>query len=359
MINKNYIALLHKIWLSHSKLHLIYIDYKDFKLFYNELSSDLLFNYGFSPKQIEYILAEKKSINIDTINTKIKELKIKIITFIDLEYPTLLKNINNPPFLFYLRWKIDNTPKISVVWTRKMSNYWKKAISTLIWDISKYFTIVSWWATGCDTEAHKITIKNWWKTISVIWTWIDIDYPSSNYELYNDIVNSWWGVMSIFPFGELWKPHNFPVRNEIVAWLSNWVILIEAQIRSWTLITANLALDLWKDLFAVPGDIYSTNSNWCNLFISKWYAKLISKPDDLLIEYNISWDINNNTILNEIKFSDDIEKNIYDILLIEKFTINELKEKINIDISTLSFKLSMMEINKYIKKWLWWKYELF
>jgi len=359
MINKNYIALLHKIWLSHSKLHLIYIDYKDFKLFYNELSSALLFSYGFSPKQIEYILAEKKSVNIDTINTKIKELKIKIITFVDLEYPTLLKNINNPPFLFYLRWKIDNTPKISVVWTRKMSNYWKKAISTLIWDISKYFTIVSWWAIWCDTEAHQVTIKNGWKTISVIWTWIDIDYPSSNYKLYNDIVYSWWGVVSIFPFGELWKPHNFPVRNEIVAWLSNWVILVEAQIRSWTLITANLALDLWKDLFAVPGDIYSTNSNWCNLFISKWYAKLISKPDDLLIEYNISWDINNNTILNEIKFSDDIEKNIYDILLIEKFTINELKEKINIDISTLSFKLSMMEINKYIKKWLWWKYELF
>jgi len=359
MINKNYIALLHKIWLNHNKLHLISNDYDDFKFFYDNLSHNLLYSYGFSPKQIEYILAKKEKIDIDYIDLKLKEREVDIILFSDSKYPKLLKNINNPPFILYLRWKIDNWPKIAIVWTRMMSSYWKKVIKNIVWDISRYFTIVSWWAAWCDTEVHQVSLLNKWKTISVIWTWIDLDYPISNRKLYDDIVKKWWWIISIFPLGEVWNPYNFPVRNEIVAWLSLWVVVIEAKIKSGTLITANLALDLWKDLFAVPWDIFLKNSEWCNLLISKWNAKSISNSSELLEEYNISWFSITNKNKSKLDFNDDIDKNIYDILLIENLTINELKNKINIDITTLSFKLSMMEINKYIKKGLWWKYEVF
>ena len=195
------------------------------------------------------------------------------------------------------------------------------------------------------------------KTISVIWTWIDVDYPIWNKELYNKIVKSWWTIVSIFPLWEFWNPYNFPVRNEIVAGLSVWTLIIEAQVKSWTLITANLALDLWKELFAVPWDIFKTWSVWCNNLIKKWMAKSISNSWDLLDEFNIS-----NKCINKkasLVFNDKIEESIYELVMIDNLNIDEIWIKLNIDISLLTLKISLMEINKLIKKWIGGKYEIF
>lgn len=355
MNEKIHLALLHKIWLNHKKLHIIFEGNTNYKDFYDNLSSNTLFTYGFSPKQIEFILENKNKYNIADIKKKLEQREVGIITINDKNYPELLKQIPNPPFLFYLRWYIDNSPKIAVVWTRKMSSYWEKAILNIVWEISEYFEIISWWAAWCDTYSHKVCLDKNKKTISVIWTWIDIDYPVSNKDLYNKIVLSWWWIVSIFPIWEVWNSYNFPVRNEIVAWLSNWVLVVESQIKSWTLITANLALDLWKDLYAVPWDIFKTTSEWCNMLIKKWMAKLVNISQDVLEEYNISKSFKK--IL--IDFSDELEKLIYNTLLIENLTIDELSLKLWLNISELSFKLSMMEIKKIIKKSFWWKYEVF
>ena len=360
MEQKQYLALLHRIWISQSKMHSIFWKNTNYKEFYLNLNWNTLKEYWFLDKQISSILSFKDKYSLDFISKKIKQRNVKIYTINNSEYPKELKNIINPPYIIYVRWKISNKPKLSIVWTRKMTSYWKKSINFLVKDLVKYFTIVSWWADWCDTEAHKSTLKYNWNTISVIWTGIDIDYPVWNKVLYDDIIENNWAIISIFPFWEYWNTYNFPVRNEIVAWLWVGVIVIEAQEKSGTFITANLALDLWKDLFVVPWDIFSTNSSWCNVLIKRWLWKLISNSNDILEEFNIN--ISNKSIdnsLNKINISDDIEREIYNILMIEKFTINELKNKINIDIATLSFKLSMMEINWLIKKTIWWKYEVF
>ena len=358
MNEKVYLALLHKIWLNQKKLNIIFEDNSDYKKFYEKLSSDTLFTYGFSPKQIEFILENKKKYSIANIVEKLNDRNVRIITIEDDSYPDFLKEIANPPYLFYLRWDIDNSPKIAVVWTRKMTSYWENSIEKIVWGISDYFTVVSWWAAWCDTMAHKVCLNNNKRTISVIWTGIDYDYPVSNKILYDNIVNSGWWVISIFPIWEPWNPYNFPVRNEIVAWLSSWVLVVEAQKKSWTLITSYLALDLWKDLFAVPGDIFKSGSNWCNMLIKKGMAKLTTCSDDILVEYNIlEWSNRNNNL--KIEFSDKTEEEIYNILILENLTIDEIAKKISLDISTISFKISMMEINNLIKKAIWWKYEVF
>ena len=358
MNEKNYLALLHKIWFNHKKLHIIFRDNNKYKDFYNKLSSNLLYTYGFTPKQIDFILENKDKYNIANINLKLNSRKVKIITVFDTDYPLYLKEISNPPYLFYLRWNIDNSPKIAVVWSRKITQYWENIINKIVWDISDYFIIVSWWAAWCDSKAHEISLNNKNKTISVIWTWIDLDYPVANKKLYDKIVISWWAVLSIFPIWEVWNSYNFPVRNEIVAWLSVWVLVIEAQKKSWTLITSKLALDLWKDLFAVPWDIFKHASDWCNMLIKNGMAKLTTCSDDILFEYNIS-NNNKNIVKQKLIFADKIEENIYNTLILEDLTINELVNKIDLDISTISFKISMMEINNIIKKSIWWKYEVF
>jgi DNA processing protein len=245
------------------------------------------------------------------------------------------------------------------VWSRKMTSYWDILIEKIVWDISRYFIIVSWWAAWCDTKSHETVLKKWNKTLSVIGTWIDVDYPVGNKKLYDTIVSSWWGVISIFPIGEVWNPYNFPIRNEIVAWLSVWLIVIEAWSKSGTLITANLALDMWKDIFAVPWDIFKSHSAWCNNLIQNGGAKLITGSEDVLEEYiDIHWKKNIESDKIKIKFADTIERDIYNILLLENIAIDELSKKIWLDIATLSFKLSIMEINQVIRKWLWWKYHL-
>ena len=358
MKEKNYLALLHKIWLNQKKLNIIFRDNSNYKDFYNNLSSNTLYTYGFSPKQIEFILENKWKYKIANINEKLKARQVKIITINDNEYPHYLKEISNPPYLFYLRWNIDNSPKIAVVWSRKITSYWENIIKNIVWEISNYFIIVSGWAAWCDTKAHDAALINNKKTISVIWTWIDLDYPVYNKKMYDNIVSNWWWVISIFPIWEVWNAYNFPVRNEVVAWLSVWVLVIEAQKKSWTLITSNLALDLWRDLFAVPWDIFKSWSDWCNMLIKWGMAKLTTCSDDILDEYNIFR--KNNIITNKkLVFADKIEENIYNILLLESLTINELVNKIGLDVSTLSFKISMMEINNLIKKSIWWKYEVF
>jgi len=354
-----YLAALHSIGITQKKLHIIFEKNQNYKNLFDNISSETLKNFGFLEKKIEAIIERKSKVKLDTLKKKIEQRGVQLITIHDEKYPDLLRQIPNPPYVFYLRWDIDSTPKISVVWSRKMTSYGDILIDKVVWDISKYFVIVSGWAAWCDTKSHEIALKKWNKTLSVIGTWIDIDYPVVNKKLYDKIVDSWGWVISIFPIWEVWNPYNFPVRNEIVAWLSVWLIVIEAWSKSGTLITANLALDMWKDIFAVPWDIFKSHSAGCNNLIQKWSAKLITCSEDVLEEYiNIHWKNHIESDEIKIKFADSTEKDIYNILLLENMSIDELSRKMWLDIATLSFKLSIMEINQIIRKWIWGKYHL-
>jgi len=353
--NLLYLACLHKIWINQKKLFEIFKENNNYKKFFLNIWVKNLEKYLFTQKQIDYILENKNKINIWKIKEKLKERKVQIITINNKKYPNLLSQIFNPPYFFYLRWKIDNKPKISVVWTRKISLYWKKIIEKIIPELSNFFDIVSWWAAWCDSYAHEICLKSWNNTICVIWTWIDIDYPVWNKKLFDKIIEKWWWIISIFPIWEVWNPYNFPIRNEIVAWISLWTLIIEWKMKSWTSITANLALEMWKDLFAVPWDIFKINSFWCNNLIKNWNAKLISQVDDILEEYNLK--IKNKKIIKPI-FSNKIEEKIYNIILIENLTIDELIKKTWINLWDLILNLTNMEIKNMAKKTIWWKYEI-
>ena len=351
-----YLVWLHSLWISQRKLSNIFEKKDNYKDFYEKLSSANLKPFC-SEKEITTILSRKDKINLEKITAILKERNVELITIKNDEYPNLLKQISNPPYLLYVRWKIDNSPKIVIIWSRNMTSYGKKVIEKIVPGLSKYFTIVSWWAMWCDSEGHIQTLVNNWKTIAVIWTWIDLDYPSSNKKLFDEIVEKNWWIISIFPIWEVGNSYNFPIRNEIVSWISSGVIVIESSEKSWTLITANLALEQWKDVFAVPWDIYKSNSIWCNNLIKNGNAKMVTTTEDILEEYNIITNKpskKNNTIL----FWNDIEKIIYDILLLESLDTDELIQKTNLSLSNISINLSMLEIKWILKKAINWKYEL-
>jgi len=355
-MDKIYLAGLHWIWFTHKKLHRIFKEKQNYREIFNNIDFNYLKNNLFQDKQIETILDRYNNINISLLEKQLNDRSASIVTIYDDNYPNNLKNIFNVPFLFYLRWKIDNSAKISIIGSRKISHYWNKIIEWIIPDLVKYFTTVSGGAAWCDTKAHVETLNNNWKTISVLWTGIDQDYPIWNEKMFTEITEKWWWVISIFPIWEVWNPYNFPVRNEIVAWLSEWILVVEAREKSGSLITVKLWLDMWKDIFTVPWDIFKWGSVWTNNLIKRWEAKMITNSWEILEEYNIS---NKNKIKNEkIKFADELEEKIYNILLLENLNIDELSKKLKLNISNVSFKLSMMEINSLILKSNWGKYEI-
>lgn len=355
MQNK-YLALLHKIWFTHKNLFEIFsMKNLDFKLFYENLSFENLKKYKISENKILQILGNKKNLDEKNIFEKIDKLQVKIITFFDDDYPENLKNIFNPPFLIYVRWDLSWN-FLAFVWSRDISSYWKKIIEKFTPEVWKYFWIISWWAAWCDAYSHKISLENNIKTIAIFWTWIDVFYPEFNKNLFEEILKKWWALVSCFPIWEPGNKYNFPIRNEIVAWWSKWVFIVEAKHKSWSLITANLALDLWKDLFTSPWDIFRQNSTWCNELLLKWEAKMVLTSKDILSEFNINpKNIEKN---KEIIFNDDLEKDIYNILLNEPLNIDQISSKLQIDISTSSLKISFMELSMLIKKWDNWKYEI-
>jgi len=254
-----------------------------------------------------------------------------------------------------MRWIIPKKICFSVVWSRKISPYWEKAIEKIIPDLAKYFVIVSGWAAWCDTKAHNETLKSSWDTIAVLWTGIDINYPMENSLLYDKIVQNWWAVISIFPVWTAWSNFTFPIRNEIVAWLSVWTLIVEAEEKSGSLITAKLALDLWKDVFALVWSIFSSYSVWTNNLVLSWEAKMITKSLDILEEYNISLQ---KTSKKTIVFDDEIESQIYEILSLYSLTNDEIIKKISLEVSLVSLKLSIMELKWLIKKTKFSKYEI-
>lgn len=355
MNSKKYLVALHMLWFQQKKLKEVFTTKENYKEIYTNLSFSFLKQHWFSNHKIDEILEQKNKINFKEIENTIKNLNIKIITIKDKQYPKSLKYIFNAPYLIYLRWNLPDT-SLAFVGSRQMTSYWKKAIEKLVPEVWKYFNIISWWALWCDSESHRVALANNIKTFAITWTWIDKTYPAENKQLYEEIIQKWWWIISIFPLNTVWHPSNFPIRNEIVAWLAEWIIVIEAKEKSGSLITARLGLDLWKDVFALPWEIFKLNSLWTNKLIASSEAKMIISSEDILNEYDIIWD--NQYDFNSMFLKDEEEKRIYNLLLLEPHNTDELAKKLSIWMSELILKISILELSMLIKKWDNWKYEI-
>lgn len=354
IFSMNYLVYLHSIGISQRVLFQMFLDSQDYQWVYEHLCYDFLKKYIDREETILKILEQKNILQTKNIDAKLQILWVQIITFWDKKYPENLKNISHPPYFLYVRWEIKgNDNFFSIVWSRKITSYAKKAWEMMIPKLTEYFTIVSGWAWWCDTLAHKISVDNQAKTIVVFGTGIDITYPVTNEYLFTQVLQTWGALVSIFPLGTPGGVYTFPVRNEIVAGMSSGILILEAWEKSWTLITANLALDQWKDLFVIPGDIFNKNYIGSNRLLKNGEAKLITQADDILEEYNYK-------VIHtqkKIQFENELQKEIYELLKYNlSLSIDEIIEKSQYDYWPLSLNLSLMELQGMIKKDLFGKY---
>lgn len=215
----------------------------------------------------------------------IRERQIGILSFWDDAYPARLKRIYDPPaFLFYMgNLDVLNDKMFAVVGTRVPTTYGRVVSERLTKDlVDKGFTIISGFARGIDTLAHKSALKNHGRTVAVLGNGLDVIYPSENKALFEEVCQA--GLfLTEYPLGTKPDAGNFPKRNRIISGMSSGVLITEAAAKSGALLTSMYAVEQDREVFAVPGPIYSGKSTGTNNLI-KSGAKLVQHIDDIMEE---------------------------------------------------------------------------
>jgi DNA processing protein len=216
---------------------------------------------------------------------RMKRSGAQLVTFLDPAYPEQLRQIFDPPLVLFARGRIELLPRfgLGVVGTRRPTPYGTAATERLTGELARTgLVITSGMARGIDTAAHKATLSVGGDTIAVFGSGVDHIYPAENRRLAEDIASKGL-LLSEFPMGNPGHPQNFPVRNRIISGLSVGVLLIEGAQYSGSAITAQLAMEQGREVFAVPGNITSKLSWTPNLLI-KQGAKLVQTAEDVLAE---------------------------------------------------------------------------
>lgn len=190
----------------------------------------------------------------------IEELKgknIEAVTILDENYPKSLLELYNPPYVIYClgNIKLLKNEKSAIIGSRTNLNYSKNVCEKLVEKLESDIVIVSGLAKGIDSFAHKFAIEHRRSTIAVIGSGFDKIYPACNMELAKEISKNHL-LISEYPVGVRAMKHHFPIRNRIIAALSTKVYVIEAAIASGSLITANIALELGRDIYCAPGSVF-------------------------------------------------------------------------------------------------------
>lgn len=218
--------------------------------------------------------------------TSAAEKNITILTYDDPRYPSLLKNIHDPPVVLYVRGNPEmlNCRGIGIVGSRAATHYGKSIAQQMASSLAQQgFTIISGMALGIDTAAHKGALAVAGRTIAVLGCGLDIIYPPGNHKLFKDIAFSG-AVVSEYPLGTLPDNFRFPARNRIISGLSLGVVVVEAANRSGSLITASHALEQGREVFAVPGRIDSVKSAGTHTLLQQG-AKLVHSVNDIAEEF--------------------------------------------------------------------------
>ncbi len=216
---------------------------------------------------------------------RVAELRSRMITRIDPEYPPMLLEIIDPPLALHVRGDVSllAKPGLAMVGSRRASPYAINAAQHLARDVaSTGLVVVSGLARGVDAASHLAALDTGGKTIAVLGTGIDVVYPRAHTRLFRRIENE--GVIvSEFPPGTPPKPEHFPIRNRVISGLAYGTVVVEATSRSGSLITARMAAEQGREVFAVPGSIFSAGSEGTHRLI-QYGAKLVHDVNDILEE---------------------------------------------------------------------------
>ncbi len=275
---------------------------------------------------------------------------IRTVSIQESEYPVLLKRIFDPPLVLFYRGLLQpEADRLAMVGSRKLSRYGEGVATDFAEQLAESgFTIVSGGARGVDTFSHKGALKTG-RTVAVLGCGVDVAYPLENRRLFDEIAESGL-ILSEYGPGTQPFPAFFPARNRIISGLARGTLVVEAAERSGSLITAELAVSEGRDVFAVPGSIYSGTSRGCHRLIQQG-AKLVMEPADVLEEYGIASGRKPAPKKRRPELTPE-EAAVYHVLSgLRPLSIDEIIYNLHgAPVSNVAFLLLQMELKGYVKE---------
>ncbi|MCY7361579.1 MAG: DNA-processing protein DprA, partial [Ignavibacteria bacterium] len=309
--------------------------------------------------EIAKVLKEKDKYfrEFDEIINKSAKEKINLISILDDNFPENLKKIFDTPVLLYYKGKLtkNDVYSISIVGTRSPTEYGKYNCEKFTEQLSDLdIPIVSGFARGIDTIVHKTCLKKDKINYAVFGCGVDVIYPFENRKLYFEMIEKG-AVISEFTLGAKPDKVNFPRRNRIISGISIGTLVIESGIKGGALLTAEIAVDQDREVFAMPGYINSKQSEGTNELIKRGQAKLVTNIDDILneLDYKLKPILNkeftekaNKTIID----LNETESKIYSVLNYEPIQIDEINELTNLSISDCLVNLLSLEFKSLVRQ---------
>ena len=319
--------------------------------------SQLLQVRGIGEDTAEAIAAWEKTTDLGAELKRIADSGCRIVTQDDPEYPASLRQIYDPPIVLYV--KGDLSPKdknsVAMVGSRMTTHYGLEVARKLAYQLAYLgVTVVSGGARGIDTASHQGALSGKGRTIAVLGTGINLVTPPENAKLFEQIAASG-ALITQFPFNRPADKQSFPIRNRIVAGMTLGTVVVEANLTSGALITANFAVEYGRQVFAVPGRIDSPRSKGCHDLIKKG-AKLCEGAEDILSEFEYLFPASNRPlspgqagVLPALELSEN-EQKVYDALDHDEVGIDDVIRKSGLPSSAVSVALLSLEMKRLIRQ---------
>lgn len=275
---------------------------------------------------------------------------IQMMTIFNNGYPEKIRQISDPPYALYFKGELPDEMKksVAIVGARQCSPYGELMALEYGEVLAKSgVQIISGMARGIDSAGHRGALKGG-KSFAVLGCGVDICYPKENRGLYIDL-QAHGGVISEFPPGVAPKPMYFPMRNRIISGLSDYVLVMEAREKSGSLITADLALEQGKNVYALPGQVNCPLSTGCHLLIRQGADILIS-PEDLLNEMNISYIPQDRIKDKNKKVLERTNDMVYSCLGLSPKATQELMDETGLSVQKLLVCLTELQMEGMIKE---------
>jgi DNA processing protein len=310
---------------------------------------------GLDQATVSSIIESRGAISPDDEMEKVARAGIHAFAWRDPAYPPRLREVDDHPPVLYVRGEILPRDEwaVAVVGTRKISPYGRQAAEHFATELAGHqLTVVSGLARGVDAVAHRAAIAAGGRTIAVQACGLDLVYPSEHAKLARDIAEHG-AVVTDYPLGTQPRSEFFPRRNRILSAMSLGVLVIEGDVDSGALITARVALDQNREVFAVPGSIYSPTYRGANKLIQEGNAKLVTKTEDILEELNLSVTVSPaqpQLQLRDLAPSDPTEAALLSILSLQPTHIDDVMRASGLSIDKVSGALALLELKGMVRQ---------
>jgi DNA processing protein len=305
---------------------------------------------GLPARIVEALIGLRSEIDLEQVWDRIQHSKVTVLTWDDPAYPRLLNEIDQPPPVLYVLGQLDPRDDwaAAVVGTRRVTAYGRQVTAELAGALARGgATVVSGLARGVDGIAHQAALDAGGRTLAVLGSGVDAIYPPEHRRLAEAIAHSG-AIISDYPLGTKPDAANFPPRNRIVSGLSRAVVVVEAGQTSGALITASFAADQGREVYAVPGPIYSPQSKGTNALLRQGAQPLLDF-NDLLAALNLEQAHHQQAARTALP-GDATEAQLYSLLSREPLHVDELRAQANLPVEKVSAALALMELKGLVRQ---------